>query len=251
MLEFKNFGVSIGNKTILKDVDFILPKGKLTVLLGANGSGKTTLLNAVIGMQPFSGKILLDGKDFGQYGVRERAQKVALFAQHLPMTGVLVKSLVQMGRNPYVGITGVLGDKDRQIVQSAMESALVTAFAQRRVDSLSGGERQRAYLAMLLAQDSEMVLMDEPTTYLDMASKREMLAMMRDLVDQKGKTLLVVMHDLSDAVQIADHIVVLANGSCVFSGERARCLQENIIENTFSVKRCEAQSGEENYLFFV
>ncbi|MBQ8642407.1 MAG: ABC transporter ATP-binding protein [Clostridia bacterium] len=245
MLTFDRFGVCSGRKEILQDVSFSVRRGRITVLLGKNGAGKSTLLRCVNGLLPYTGCIYLGGREIKTISFRERSRQICFFHQILPRTGFTVHSLVSLGRSPYTGPTGRLSDADLEAVEKAMDTAQVKSLADRRVDTLSGGEKQRAFLAMLLAQDTPLLMMDEPAAYLDTDARRHLLQMLRDLVDIHGKTLLLVLHDLTDALEIADDVVILAERTSVFTGSRAQCLDSGMVGKWFGVRRyfCTDEGG--------
>lgn len=237
MLTFENLSVSFGDRQILDRVSFALPPGKITVLLGQNGVGKSTLLRCVNGLCPYSGRILLDGTPLSTQSERARARQIGILPQVLPSTNFTVQTLVELGRNPYIGTTGRLSDMDRAQVANAMDTAKVQAFAHRSVDTLSGGERSRVFFAMLLSQDPAVFLLDEPFAALDAPSQKQFCALLRSLTENNGKTILLILHDLTEAVEIADHVVILQEGAVSFVGSREDCLAEGAIEKAFAVRR--------------
>jgi len=250
MIEFKHVNVSIRGRRIIDDCSFCLQKGKITVLLGRNGSGKTTLLNCINGMTRYTGEIRIGGENMALLSRRECARRVAILPQRLPETDLSVRSLASIGRNPYVDSAGRLDDEDRRIMQSAMESAGVLQFAKTNVSRLSGGERQRAFIAMLLAQNTDTMLLDEPTTYLDVEARKELMQLIRSLSAEKGKTLLVIMHDINEAMNIADNIALLEGGKCLFSGSKSDFLAQKLAEKHFGLKRYDFSDGQNTEIFF-
>ena len=241
MLQIKHLSVTRGKRTILSDICFSPRQGKITALLGKNGSGKTTLLSCINRLCPYSGDILLNGTSLSHLSPRERARQIALFPQILPDTPLTVRELTDLGRNPHVGPDGRLSPRDHEAVVRAMTLAGISHLADRPCNTLSGGERQRAFLALLLAQDSPILLLDEPATFLDADAARELYALIASLARDHGKTVVAVMHDLSAAVSLADDILLLDSGHIAFSGDARRCLDSGILQSTFSVSihRCE------------
>lgn len=235
MITFEHLSVSRGKKPILTDLSFTVKAGKITALLGKNGSGKSTLLSAASHLCPYEGRILLDGRELADIPDAERARTVALFPQLLPHTPLSVGQLVSLGRTPHVGTFGSLADADRTKIREALSLTGMTDLVHRPCNTLSGGERQRAFLAMLLSQDTSLLLLDEPATFLDADASRELYALIEKLVRAHGKTALTVMHDLSAAVALADDIVILSGGSLAFFGSAEECLASHAIERTFSV----------------
>lgn len=246
MLEFHNLSVSVGKQHILQNVSFSLPAGKLSVLVGENGSGKSTLLSCVNQQYPYSGVILLNGQDIAKQSSICRAQSIGYLPQNLPFPHIKASEMVSFGRNPYLDFTGRLTAADKQMIQSALALADAAPLAQRYADTLSGGEQQRVALAMILAQDTPVLLLDEPTSHMD---KRHEAAFLELLTRLRGqKTILVVLHDITTAVQYADHLIVLNNGKLAFQGSREECLLQEVLETNFQLKRYTFEDGK---IFFA
>lgn len=241
MLEFKEISVRFGSEQALKDVSFSLRPHRLTVLVGRNGSGKSTLLNCANQQIPYTGEILEGEKNLALLSARERAKTVAILPQTMPAPHITAREMVSFGRNPYLDFTGRLTEKDRQAVASALADANVTDLAERYTDTLSGGELQRVRLAMILAQNTPIALLDEPTAHMDQCHEGEFLELLTDLKRHRKKTFLVILHDLTLAAAYADDLVVLDGGEVVFAGTREDCLDREIIETTFGVKRYTAE----------
>ena len=240
MLEIKGLSACVGGREFLKEIDLHLPAGTLTALVGRNGSGKSTLLGCMGGTKNYRGEILLCGEELRRLPLRRRAKRMALLPQTLALPHITVEELAGLGRNPYVDIGHRFTAADRGAVGRGMESAGVAELRNRFVDELSGGERQRAYLAMILAQETDLLLLDEPTTHMDAAGGDAFLRMLLQL-RQQGKTLLVVMHDLAEAVRYADRMAVMDEGRIVFGGSTEECLVNSTLERTLRVKRYEAE----------
>ena len=251
MLEWMDVSVRHGSRRVLDGVSCALRPERVTVLLGRNGSGKSTMLRCVNRLQPYTGEIRLDNRDLRQLSSRERARKVGILPQLLPETPLTVRAIAAMGRNPYVDASGRLGDADRRIVDQAMRQAGVEALADRSCAALSGGERQRAFLAMLLAQDTPVLLLDEPTTYLDVDARRILRGQLAQLAHEQKKTLLVVLHDLNEAAELADDLIVLDGGRVVFSGTKETGLEQQVLERVFGVTRHECTDGSLRRSFFL
>ena len=246
MLQFKEVAVSIKGKTVVKNINFTAKRGSVTVLLGKNGAGKSTLLHTLSGFQSYRGDVLLSGDELRTYAPRERARKICVLPQILPHSTMTVEELLELGRCPYVNIFGKLTDMDRAAIDDAMERTGVSCFRERALNTLSGGERQRAYIAMMLACGGELMVLDEPTAFMDLSARRELYDLLRRLKTD-GKAILITLHDLSEAVRIADDIVVLDKGNMIFAGSKAECLQRQIPETVFDVTR--RNSGED--IFFI
>ena len=237
MLEIKNLSVSYQKKTILQDVSFSLRPNRITVLLGRNGCGKSTLVNCINRLLPYRGTILLDGKDIQSLPKTEIAKRIAIFPQILPATDLSVHALCALGRTPYTGMLGLLSEVDLQAIEQALQTTKTDRFRNRACSSLSGGERQMAFLSMLLAQQTPLLVMDEPVTYLDADAAKHFYSIISTLVRTQNKTALLILHDLNDAVSIADDIVILDSNTVIFAGSTSDCLSANAIEATFHVRR--------------
>lgn len=238
MLQAHGINLSIGGKKILRDVEFSLPQKEITVLLGKNGSGKSTLFSCIGGRLPYRGDILLDGKNIKAVSPRERAKKLSILPQILPSPDITVEQLAVYGRNPYLGLGKRLSSRDHEAVFRALEQSGASLFRHKLVSTLSGGERQKAYIAMILAQNTPLILLDEPTTYMDMEYRAEFLNFLSDLNKIEGKTIFAVMHDLTEAVGFAQNIMLLENGRLTFCGKTESCLEKGAIEQAFHVKKC-------------
>lgn len=236
MLEFSSVSVKKGNKVILDNVSLTVPNCSFTVLLGKNGSGKSTLLDTVIGNEQYSGKVILNGTDLRKLPPKERAKRLVCLPQRLSDSRITVQNLVSLGRYSSLGPMSVLDKSDKIKVKSALEITGICHLAEHRLDSLSGGERQKAYVAMTLASDADFLIFDEPTTYLDISSSREILNIIFSLVKDHGKTVLAVLHDLNSAVAVSDRICVLDGGKNVFEGTAAQFASSSVPKNIFGAE---------------
>lgn len=207
-------------QTVLNGVDIVVEEGKLTVLLGANGSGKSTLLKTLARtLTPRDGHVYLDGKDIHRSNTREVAKRLGILPQGpVAPEGLSVKQLVGMGRFPHQGLWQKNAQQDADAIREAMAYTNVTAFAERNVDALSGGQRQRCWIAMVLAQQTDLILLDEPTTFLDLKVQVDLLELLSRLAHEHGRTLLLVLHDLNLAAAYADQLVMMRAGGIVTSG---------------------------------
>lgn len=205
---------------VLDDVDFRVADGRLTVLLGPNGSGKSTLLKTLARtLAPTSGRVLLDGRDIHRHASREVARRLGILPQSpVAPEGLTVRELVGLGRFPYQRLWRQWSAEDERAVGEAMATADVTRFADRPIDALSGGQRQRCWIAMVLAQETNLILLDEPTTFLDLKVQVDLLELLVRLAHEGGRTLLVVLHDLNLAAAYADLLVMMREGRIEHSG---------------------------------
>ena len=220
MLDVTSLSLTLGGRPILRDVTFSLTPGRITALLGKNGSGKTTLLRALAHEIPYEGEIRLGGIPTATLPPRERARILAYLPQLLPATPLTVRELVTLGRSPYLPPLARLSEDDRRAVLSAMQKTGVDSLSDRSLLSLSGGERQRAFLAMLVAQSTPLLLLDEPTSHLDAPARHRFLSLLGTLAHDEGKTVLIVLHDINDALHLADDIALMENGRLTFHGTK-------------------------------
>ncbi len=251
MLEIKNLSVRLGGKQVLHNVSFSLRPHRVTALVGRNGSGKSTLLSCVNQQLAYTGTITEGERNLALTQPRERAKQIAILPQTMPAPHITGRELAAFGRNPYLDFTGRLTEGDRQAVENALRDADALELADRYVDTLSGGERQRILLAMILAQNTPIALLDEPTAHMDLGYEAVFLELLRELKNKRKKTFLVILHDLTQAVRYGDDLIVLDGGEIVFAGSREECMEREILEKTFGLRRFTLRDGEEERIFFT
>jgi iron complex transport system ATP-binding protein len=233
-LDVEGLGVRLGGQEILRDVTFDVTAGSWVCAIGPNGAGKTTLLHAVAGLVPFEGRVGLWGRELGAYPRRERARLVALVPQQPVIPeGVTVEDYVLLGRTPHLGVLGTERRSDLVAVEQALERLELVWAAERRLDTLSGGELQRVVLARALAQEAPLLLLDEPTTGLDLGHQIRVLELVDELRREHGLTVLSTMHDLTLAGRFADLFALLSRGRLVSKGSRANVLDAAVILEHF------------------
>ena len=237
MIEFKNVSLSYGKKEILKNVSFACKKGKITAIIGKNGAGKTSLLSCLIGERRYSGIITIDGIDVKSLQNVQRAQRIACLSQRLPDTPFTVSELTALGRRPYRNAFKKLTVKDEEIIRRAMETADVASFSNRPVNTLSGGEKQRAFFSMVLAQDTDVIALDEAAAYMDACVENEMYDIIQALSKDFGKTIIFVTHNLTRAANHADEIVIVDGGKVRAQMDRENNKNTSLIEEIFHVKK--------------
>lgn len=236
MITTQQLSVAYGDTTIIENLSVTIPKGKVTALIGPNGCGKSTLLKTLSRInKPKSGEIFIEQTSLGRIKDKVLAQQLSLLPQVLVSPeGITVRKLVEYGRSPYVSHWGRLSQADKKIVEQAMTETGVLELAEQNVESLSGGQRQRAWIAMVLAQDTEIVMLDEPTTYLDLSHQIELMELMRTMNEQ-GKTVIVVLHDLNQACRYCDHLVVLKRGQLMAQGSPEEVFTERLLQEVFDL----------------
>ncbi|MBM7051534.1 MULTISPECIES: ABC transporter ATP-binding protein [unclassified Rothia (in: high G+C Gram-positive bacteria)] len=227
-----------GAKTIVQDLSLEIPTGKITAIIGSNGCGKSTLLRGISRLlKPESGDITLDGINIHSFPSKEFARQVGLLPQ-APITpdGITVADLVGRGRYPYQGLFARHSAEDDAAVAWALEATHTIELAERSVTSLSGGQRQRVWIAMALAQETDILLLDEPTTYLDLAHQVELLDLLADLNEQRGTTMVMVLHELNLAARVAHHLVAMRDGRIESQGTPAEVLTAENLHTIFGLK---------------
>ncbi|MCC2613966.1 ABC transporter ATP-binding protein [Neorhizobium sp. Rsf11] len=227
-----------GEADILHDLDLVVPPGKITVIVGANACGKSTLLRTMSRLlSPRRGQVLLDGKSIHRTPPRELAQTLGLLPQSpIAPEGITVADLVSRGRHPHQNLFSRWTRKDDEAVDSALTATKTAELAERPVDELSGGQRQRVWIAMALAQETNVLLLDEPTTFLDISHQMEVLDLLTDLNHTRGTTVVMVLHDLNLAARYADHLVAMREGRVHVSGLPEDVLTEENVRQVFGLE---------------
>ncbi|MBQ9148313.1 MAG: ABC transporter ATP-binding protein [Oscillospiraceae bacterium] len=236
-LHFDQVSASYRKKAVLENITFTADSGGITALIGRNGAGKSTLIACLTReKRDYRGMIWLDGQDVRSLSRQQLASRLACLPQNLPRPHVTVRELVAFGRAPYTPITGALSPADREKIDWALNAVGMTQLSGSFVDTLSGGERKKAFFAMTLAQDTPVVVLDEPTAHLDTVSRFAFLEMLEDLRRRTGKTFLVVMHDLTEVFRYAHRVVVIHDKKVAFNGTPGECLAAEIPQTCFQIK---------------
>ncbi|MBW7472689.1 ABC transporter ATP-binding protein [Marinobacter sp. M216] len=235
--EVTNLGVRIGDTAIVSNLNIGFREGEVTALLGHNGSGKSTLLKILARqLSPSTGEASLLGHSFRDTGAREFARIVGYLPQHPPGTdGLTVRELVALGRYPWRGPLGRYTDEDHQLIDQAIEDTGLSRFRHRSVDTLSGGERQRAWIAMLLAQKTRCLLLDEPISALDVKHQVETLRLVHRLAEERDLTVIVVLHDVDLAARFCDRLVALREGQSIADGTPQEVMTSDTLETIYGV----------------
>lgn len=232
-------GVTLGygDRTIVDSLDLRVPAGRVTTIVGANACGKSTLLKAMARLlTPSSGQVLLDGKSIHRLPTKQVARVLGLLPQSpIAPDGIAVSDLVSRGRHPHQGALSRWTSADDAAVARALEATDITHLADRPVDELSGGQRQRVWIAMALAQETDVLLLDEPTTFLDISHQIDVLDLLTDLNRERGTTVAMVLHDLNLAARYADHLVAMAQGQVIAAGDPGDVLTEDTVRRVFGL----------------
>ena len=237
IIKAQNISVSINEKEIVHGISLDIPEGKVTAIIGPNGCGKSTTLKALSRILPYKGSITFKGQEMSTLSQREFAKCLAILTQSPQAPSDLtVNDLVEMGRFPHRGFLGRAGKDDKEHVEWALEQTGVKEMRYRLLNTLSGGERQRAWIAMALAQRPEVLLLDEPTTYLDICHQLEIMQLITRLNQELGLTVVMVVHDLNHAIMYADHVVVVKAGQLVTSGAPREIITADLLAEVFKVK---------------
>lgn len=236
-LETKSLTLSYGEAPIINNLDLTIPKGKITVFIGGNGCGKSTLLRSMARLlKPKTGSVLLDGAAIHKMSTKEVARNLAILPQGPEAPeGLTVLQLVKQGRYPYQNWMKQWSEEDEQKVNAALESTRMKEFAERHIDSLSGGQRQRAWIAMTLAQDTDTILLDEPTTYLDMTHQIEILDLLFELNEKEERTIVMVLHDLNLTCRYAHNIVAVRDKTIYAQGKPEDIITSKLVQDVFQM----------------
>lgn len=232
-----NLNISYGERLIVKNLRVDIPDKKITTIIGPNGCGKSTLLKAITRIiPPQSGTIVLDGKNIAKEKTKVLARKIAILPQTPEsVNGLTAGELVSYGRFPYQKGFGRLTSKDIEVIDWALDVTGTSEFKHRSVDALSGGQRQRVWIAMALAQETEIIFLDEPTTYLDLAHQLEVLELLQRLNKEENRTIIMVLHDLNQAARFADYIVALKDGEVVKAGHCEEVINQHVLKKVFHI----------------
>ncbi|MFC2253019.1 ABC transporter ATP-binding protein [Labrys portucalensis] len=238
ILSCSALSVSYGSHKALQRFDFRLERGEIRALIGPNGSGKSTALQATAGLiQPSAGRVTLDGRTLSTMSRRELARRLSFMPQQPQAPDEMtVEQLVRQGRFAHVGLLRSYGPADFDAIDWALESTGLTALAQRSLRQLSGGERQRAWISAALAQQADIIMLDEPTSFLDIGHQVEVLELLTRLARERAVTVVMALHDLNQAMAVCDRISLLEEGRLVFDGTAEALAASGLIERVFNVR---------------
>lgn len=236
-IETKNLYIAYDDTLIVRELNMQIPEGKITSIIGANGCGKSTILKAVGRiLKPKKGVVHLSGQDISKLPTKEIAKKMAILPQTpTAPSGLTVGELVAYGRFPHQKGFGNLTEEDKRIVKWALTATKLSEFERREVDALSGGQRQRVWIAMALAQQTDLILLDEPTTYLDLAHQLEVLKLLYELNRNQKCTIVMVLHDLNLAARFSDYIIAIQKGAIIKHGTPEEVMTPEVLRRTFNI----------------
>lgn len=237
-LQVEGVTLAYGDRVVVDSFDLVVPPGRITAIVGANACGKSTLLRAMSRLlTPKSGRVVLDGKDLHQLPTKQVARTLGLLPQSpIAPEGIVVADLVSRGRNPHQGMLSRWSAEDDEAVAEALRMTDTLELADRSVDELSGGQRQRTWIAMALAQHTDILLLDEPTTFLDVSHQVDVLDLLTDLNRERGTTIAMVLHDLNLAARYADHLIAVRAGRLHAAGDPAEVLTADVVRDVFGME---------------
>ena len=233
----EELNIGYGENSIIKNISIQIPDQQITTIIGPNGCGKSTLLKAMTRIISYqSGAVILDGKKIAEENTQDLARKLAILPQNPDSAkGLTVGELVSYGRFPYQNGFGRLTKRDYEVIEWALEVTGTIDYKYRNVDSLSGGQRQRVWIAMALAQETDIIFLDEPTTYLDMAHQLEVLELLKKLNIEQNRTIIMVLHDINQAARFSDFIIALKDGKIVKAGSSEEVVQPDVLRDVFHI----------------
>lgn len=237
VMEVRNLSFAYGKNKVLKDVSFKIEPGKITTFMGANGCGKSTLFSLMTrNLYPRKGKIFLGGKNIQNMSLKDFARRVSIVHQYNTASDdITVKRLVSFGRTPHMKMMQGQSDEDEQMIQWAMEVTNTLKYQDREVGRLSGGQRQRVWIAMALAQNTKILFLDEPTTYLDIRYQIEILELVKKLNQEYGITIIMVLHDINQAIYFSDQIIGLKDGHVTAQGSPQEVISSESIMQLYGI----------------
>jgi iron complex transport system ATP-binding protein len=251
MIKVEKLNFTYNHAPFIQDLSHQFDTGKISTVIGPNGCGKSTLVKLITRqLRPQSGSVLLNNQDIRQLKSREFARCVALLSQNTFVPNMEIEQLVLSGRYPHQSFASSNSAEDRRIVQAALQQTGADKFRQKNVRNLSGGERQKVFISMALAQDTDIIVLDEPTAFLDIHACNDIMQLIKKLNDDLGKTIIMVLHDLQFALHYSDDLLVMQNGSIIQSGSATEVIASGAIEQAFKIKiKCFTEDDNPYYCF--
>ncbi len=251
-MDIKSLRFSYGEKPFINELNTTIEKGKITTILGPNGSGKSTLLNLLVNqIKPQSGSITIDGIALKHLSVKEIAKRMSIvYQQNSAPSDLTVERLVSFGRTPYQGFFSSKDEEEEEIIAWALKVTNLEHMAKRYVGELSGGERQRAWIALALAQKTDILFLDEPTTYLDIYYQLEILNLVKKLNQEYKMTIVMVLHDINQAMQFSDNLIIMKQGKILFQGLSSDAITEERLQEVYGI-RAQIRWCEHNQCHYI
>ncbi|WP_394887561.1 ABC transporter ATP-binding protein [Clostridium butyricum] len=248
-ISVRNLSISYEDNNIIEDMDLSIPKGMITIIIGSNGCGKSTLLKTIARInKPKNGDIFINNKNIKKIKEKDIAKEVAFLPQGpVCPSGLTVRELVAYGRFPHQKLIGGLNSHDKEIIDWAINETGLSDFKDREVENLSGGQRQRAWIAMTLAQETDIIMLDEPTTYLDMSYQLEVLEVLEKLNKEKNITVVIVLHELNNACRFANNIVGLKKGKIICEGKPIDVINKSTLKEIYGINTTLTKSENGEY----
>ncbi len=253
MLKVKNLSLGYDDSVIVNDVSFDIPKNSITTIIGPNGCGKSTILKALSkNKKPINGDILFQDKSINNMETKQLAKKMSILPQSPKVPDdFTTRDLVGYGRYPHLNWTGRLTKKDHEVIDWAIRETKLEKLQHRHVSTMSGGERQRAWIAMALAQQPEILLLDEPTTFLDICHQFELLELVKKLNKEMGITIVMVLHDLNQAARYSEKIIVVKDGKKYREGKPRDIISKQVLEDVFNIEVNVLEDKDNNCPYFI
>lgn len=254
MIKLKNISAGYNKLEIIKNINLEFEEASITSIIGKNGCGKTTLLKTAANLiKPFRGEVTIRGKDMSKLPKKELAKKVSFLPQLRSVPNITVYNLVIHGRYPYLGFSRTPQEKDKEILEKAIEKMGLNKYINKNILELSGGQRQKVYIAMVLAQDTDIIFLDEPTTYLDINHQLEILEIIK-ILKKMGKTIVMVLHDLNSALSTSDRVCLMDKGEIVICNRPEVVFESREIDRVIKISSSqvlrEDKAGKQ-YLFYL
>lgn len=252
-MEVRNLSFAYGKNRVLKDISFRIKEGDITTIMGANGCGKTTLFSLMTrNLYPRRGDIFLKGKNIQNLGLKEFARRVSIVHQYNTSSDdITVERLVSFGRTPHMKMMQGRSEEDERLIRWAMEVTKVGKYRDREISRLSGGQRQRVWIAMALAQNTKILFLDEPTTYLDIRYQIEILELVKKLNREFGITIIMVLHDINQAIYFSDCVIGLKDGLVEMEGNPQEVITRESIRSLYGIELDVTKVGEKKFVLTV
>lgn len=252
-MEAKSIEFTYSDKPFIRDLSTSIKIGEITTIIGPNGSGKSTLLNLFVNqVSPKVGTVIIEGKDIKSLKMKEIAKKIAIvYQQNSAPNDITVEHLIRYGRTPYRTFFGGKDSQEDEVVDWVLDATRLTDLREKKISQLSGGERQRTWIALALAQKTDILFLDEPTTYLDIYYQLEILSLVRELNRKYGITIIMVLHDINQAMQFSHNVIIMKKGKIIYDGVIDEGITEERIEEVYGIKSCIRWSNDNKCPYMI